>query len=90
VTGVEINSVHGIDFEFFDGEVGFEDVGDLGVEEDSEDFVLEGDLKVVMVGTVDDEVEADSNDFYLGSALVFYLDAQVPVGKLFVVEGKLC
>lgn len=55
----QIGQTTGFKLELLDLDVGLEDVGNFGIEEQAQDVLLKGELDVVVVGTVDDHVQID-------------------------------
>lgn len=75
--------------ELFHLSVDFEDVGNLGVEDDAFLLLVERDLYVVVVWAVHDKVKTDFDYLDCGFAVLAQKNAQVGLHQLLVAQREL-
>ena len=68
---------------------GFKAMGDLGVEDDAKGGVPVGNLDVVVVGTVDQHVQADPDDLHWLTMVVVDHHFELFLGQFEVAEGEV-
>ena len=59
----QVGQFIGLQTKLLDLKAGLEDMRDLGVEHESQIILLEGQFDVMMEGSMDDQIEADAEQF---------------------------
>ena len=59
----QVGQFIGLQTKLLDLKAGLEDMRDLGVEHESQMILLEGQFDVMMEGSMDDQIEADAEQF---------------------------
>ena len=77
-----------VEVQLLNSGIDFEDMWDLGVEDDPARMFAQRDLDVVVVRTVDDQVEADPDNFHCNFVVLGQMDAEVGLDQLRVAETQ--
>ena len=59
----QVGQFIGLQTKLLDLKAGLEDMRDLGIEHESQVILLEGQFDVMMEGSMDDQIEADAEQF---------------------------